>query len=439
MKKYGALFPLSLLLLLPEAGAVSETSSGYVRRHERAAKDEAASVSAHLRAIFEARQLRNSKLRYGDKKTNKIEVEPTLRLNVIGFRDRPLSFFSEIEFIQKKKRQTGSSTTTTDTLNFNQAWLQLDKSLVPGGRVRLGRWLLRDEREWLFDENIDGLYARIGDALETEVGLGRVNYWQRNLLDSSTRGDSTNLMTLLSRYEISDGWRVGGYLVWQHDRSSAKNQRQLNAGLRSWSPPRGPFNHWLEVGTVRGQQEQQDLGGYAVDAGATFRLETLPLQPRLTLGYAWGSGGGDDSSSRRYRQTGLQGNEATQGGLVKYKIYGETLDPELTNIHILTAGAGVNLAKDLSADLIYHYYRQHSLAALVSNTTDLDAKYDRMTTKKLGSALDLVLGWRPHPQVRLEAIAGWFAPSSRFYSASGRNSPTASSASSWWMKAEVRF
>ncbi|WP_193323309.1 alginate export family protein [Erwinia endophytica] len=448
MRRYGVLIALCVLFFPFESAAKPEVSPEKLRLRQlkqsgNVVVEDASQtpVNIHLRAIFEAEEIKNTKLRYGEKRTNKIEIEPTLRLDMTVFQGKPLSFFGEMEFIQKKKRQTGGSTNNTDTLNFNQGGLQLNGLVIPGSTVRLGRWLLRDERRWLFDEDIDGVYARFGDKWLTEVGAGRVNYWQRNLLDSSTRGDNNNLMTLLSQYEVSKRGRLGGYVVWQHDRSAAKNDRQLNLGVRSWSSQRGALSHWLEVGTVRGRQDDQSLRGYAVDGGATFRLLKVPLQPRFTLGYAWGSGDSDDDDgvSKRYRQTGLQGNEATLGGLAKYNIYGAALDPELTNIHILTAGAGINVGKEVSLDLIYHYYRQDHLAALVEDTTELTAKYDRMTTKKLGSALDVVIGWRPYSQVRLEARAGWFAPSSRFHSGSSHRSARSSSASSWWMKAEIRF
>jgi len=397
-------------------------------------------ITFHLRAIYEAKELKNSKLRYGEDRSNKIQTEPTLRLNVRGFKGEPISFFSELEFIQKRKRQTGSAPTTTDTLNFNQLWLRFDESLLPDTDLRLGRWLLRDEREWLIDENVDGVYARFGDRLKTEVGAGRINYWQRNLLDSDTRGDKTNLLMLFSRYKVDDYWRIGGYAFWQYNRAT-ESGRQLNVGLRSYSPPRQAFSHWLDIGAVRGQKDEQKLRGYALDSGVTWTYQPLPLRPRLTLGYAWGSGDDDsgDGVSRRYRQTGQQGNETWLGGETKYKLYGDTLDPELSNMHIFTAGIGISPTGQTSLDFIYHYYRQHRLAALVKNSTELDPKYDRLTTKTLGSALDIVAGWRINPHVKLEASAAWFAPSSRFYSGSGRRSARASSASSWWLKAEVRF
>lgn len=397
-------------------------------------------LAFHLRAIYEAKELRNGKLRYGEDRRNKIETEPTLRLNVRGFKGEPVSFFSELEFIQKRKRQTGSGGETTDTLNFNQLWLRFDESLLPETDLRLGRWLLRDEREWLIDENVDGVLARFGDTLKMEAGAGRVNYWQRNLLDSATRGDKTTLLMLFSRYEIEPHWLVGGYAFWQYKRA-AEAERQLNFGLRSYAPPRQPFSHWLDISAVRGHKDRQALRGYALDGGAILTFEEVLLRPRLMLGYAWGSSDKPDSggASRRYRQSGLQGNETWSGGQSKYKLYGDTLDPELSNMHIFTAGVGLSLTSDVSLDLIYHYYRQHRLAELVENSTELEPKYDRLTTKKLGSALDIVAGWRITPTTRLEASAAWFAPSSRFYNGSKGDSPRAGSASSWWLKAQMRF
>src|SRR6058998_1637039 len=48
----------------------------------------------------------------------------------------------------------------------------------------------------------------------------------------------------------------------------------------------------------------------------------------------------NDRHNNQFRQSGLHTNETRFGGLSKFKIYGEALDPELSNIEIFTAGVG---------------------------------------------------------------------------------------------------
>lgn len=78
-----------------------------------------------------------------------------------------------------------------------------------------------------------------------------------------------------------------------------------NFGLRSHNARDEHLQHWL------------DMGGTVI-----FPIENL--KPRLTLGYAVGS--------ENYRQTGLQSNEAKFGGETKFKVYGETLNPNLADL-----------------------------------------------------------------------------------------------------------
>ena len=59
-----------------------------------------------------------------------------------------------------------------------------------------------------------------------------------------------------------------------------------------------------------------------------------------------------------FRQTGIQDNNDKFGGVTSFKYYGELLEPELSNLHILTAGIGRRFGRRMSLDLIYHNYRQ---------------------------------------------------------------------------------
>lgn len=109
--------------------------------------------------------------------------------------------------------------------------------------------------------------------------------------------------------------------------------------------------------TVTGSSER-DVRGWGLDANIDFALNA-PLKPTLTLGYAFGSGDDDttDGTDDAFRQTELNGN-ATRIGLSSTGIrnYGEVLRPELTNIHILTAGVGFPLFMSSDLTFLYHVY-----------------------------------------------------------------------------------
>ena len=204
----------------------------------------------------------------------------------------------------------------------------------------------------------------------------------------------------------------------------------IGSSISACAPKKG-LQHWFELGISEQHQSDSDKRGYAVDLGGTYRFEDRVLKPRVTLGYAFGS--------QDYRQTGLHSNEATLGGGTKFKIYGETLNPDLANLHIFTASLGMNLPQQASLDVVYHRYHQAQLSDFANNQTELSSKYDRQTTRYLGSGIDMVLGWKPTDKTKVAAIVGVFSPSKRFASASSPDSLRSEKAYSIGLEAEIRF
>ncbi|MFC3396815.1 alginate export family protein [Brenneria rubrifaciens] len=438
MIRHYLIFPfLSLMPLAVEAvGNVSSSGTAKEKREE-----EIPWITAKPRLILEGQHQRNTDLRQGEKKDNATELEPALRLQLQLKKDAPVSGVAELEWIKKIERESREEKVETDKLELNQAYIKISDTIIPHTELRLGRWLIRDEREWLFDENLDGVHARINQGdIEVDAIAGRVNHWQKDLFDSDTKQDPVNTGGILARYSLDKTWRLGIYGLLQRD-ITTDNDRQINTGIRSHAFPKKGLQHWFEFGVMHGREAGHRLRGYAVDAGGTYIFDRAALRPRITLGYAWGSG--DDKQSdqidKSYRQTGLHSNEARFGGIGKYKVYGNTFDPELSNIHILTGGIGINIAPEATLDLLYHDYRQDRLAALRDDTTEISPRNDRLSTKHLGSAVELMVGWRPRDNIEVESVLGWFMPSSRFRQDDSQSSDASKPAGYLSLKVEVGF
>ena len=151
----------------------------------------------------------------------------------------------------------------------------------------------------------------------------------------------------------------------------------------------------------------------------------------LTLGFAFGTGdrNPDDGTDGAFRQTGLQDNEWDFGGATDFKYYGEVLDPELSNLAILTAGVGIRPSDKFSLDLVYHHYLQHRASASLRNA-GIDAEPSGRS-RRLGSAIDLIVGLQEiwdHLDARL--AVGYFLPGAAFPESSG---------GAWVVSAEVQF
>ncbi len=142
--------------------------------------------------------------------------------------------------------------------------------------------------------------------------------------------------------------------------------------------------------TVTGHEES-DVLGWAFDAGVNIPLPVYG-NPLLMLGYAYGSGDDDpaDGDDHAFRQTGLDSN-STRFGLASGTVYhyGFALRPDLSNLHILTAGIGVPLLKASDISGIYHYYHLAEDATELSSSgisADLNGE-----DKSLGQAVDVIL------------------------------------------------
>lgn len=344
-------------------------------------------------------------------------VQATARFETTILPGRQISGFLEIEAQAEVEWEEGESRQTSEFLRVNQGFVRL-RDVLEDLDVRLGRWLFRDEREWLFDENIDG--ARLTfepDDWTVELVAGRVNAFQRDLLDRDSRGDEVwEIATLIER-EVAPELHLGGYAVLRLEDEEDRD-RPLHIGLRARGAPfdDGPLeglSFWADGGVVRGREDGRDVRGWGFDVGVLHSFDDLPGRPRLQLGYALGSG--EDRSSgtdRGFRQTGLQSNEDERGTLAKYKYYGEVLDPELSNLGVLTAGFGFTLGDAASVDLIYHRYDKHRAGGDLRDialSEDADQPFG-----DVGHGLDLVLGLHLAENVAVEGAVGVFRPGRAF-------------------------
>lgn len=310
----------------------------------------------------------------------------------------------EVRFAQKR----------SPTLLVEQVLLTARKA---PWEFNLGRRNYEDDRHWLFDGSIDvaSLTYR-HENVRVEAMVGRDVLWSLDLLQKATK-QPTEMFMLYGDYRGFDGHLLGGYVIRRHDLSGGDGQ-PVWFGLRASGKPTANFSYWSEAVLMRGNDESgRRLRAHALDLGMTWRFDTLPRDPNVTLAYAMGSGDRNAGSgvNTEFRQTGLHSNEARYIGLAKFKAYGEMLDPDLSNIRIVTVGVGARLAPGISADLVYHRYRLDAVASEIRNW-GLTAQMNTVPgqeSRDLGQALDLVIGFRGMFGVKrlgLDLRAGKFFP-----------------------------
>lgn len=107
-----------------------------------------------------------------------------------------------------------------------------------------------------------------------------------------------------------------------------------------------------------------------------------------------------------FRQTGLEANEAGFGGVERFPHYGVLLDPELSNLGVVTVGAGLSLLRSSSLDLVYHSYRLVEPASSLRNARLEVALTGRH--RGLGEEIDLVLAVEEWERFELDLVGSAF-------------------------------
>lgn len=91
---------------------------------------------------------------------------------------------------------------------------------------------------------------------------------------------------------------------------------------------------------------------------------------------------------------------------------GVTLEPELSNLSVLTTGIGFLPHERISIQLLYHQYRQqHASDTLRDSNLDADPNG---VDQDLGYGVDLAIGAELTDTIEIEALAGLFQPGDAF-------------------------
>ncbi len=297
----------------------------------------------------------------------------------------------------------GNDSTSTTTLG--EAYLAFAGVAGRGSELVVGRQDFDDEREWIYDQNLDALRLLWrGERVRFELSASTTAF------DGALREEAaTNYIALFSNADRKR--RLAAWIV-HRDFDLATAERTTHAGVRAtgrWLPA---SQSWLDVALFRGSRGAVDLEGWGFDVGTTARPRWLgPFS--FTVGYAFGSGGEVSAEKdRTFRQTGFHDNNAKFAGVTSFRYYGELVDPELANLRVVTAGIGVRFATKSSLDLVWHGYEQDSVRRRLVDT-ELDRRPDGVHAD-LGWEADLVLGSRELPWFDLEIVAAYFSPGAAF-------------------------
>ena len=276
----------------------------------------------------------------------------------------------------------------------------------------VGRQPFEDSRQWRYDDDLDAIrgVVRMAD-FSLEVSASRKDLIDTEFFETAKEEEISNYIVDGS-YALNSESVVGVYGIRRIHRQGSTD-RPLFLGLYSTGMVGDRLAYWLDSGIVRGREEDRDLRGWGFDFLATYHFDNR-LSPHLIFGYAFGSGDSnpENDTDGAFRQTGLHGNETEVSGAMEYLYYGEIFDPELSNMSILTLGAGASPRGGISIDLVYHYYVQDKLSDELRDSA-LDADPNGRS-KRLGNEVDLILEIDELEDVRIRGFLGYFIPGRAF-------------------------
>ncbi|NRF70824.1 hypothetical protein HLB44_27850 [Aquincola sp. S2] len=369
--------------------------------------------------------------------------------------DEHWSAFAQLRLAAERERVAGSAGgPTARFVERGEFWLHRRNLRGSGVDVDIGRLKFEDERRWWWDEELDALRASYDvDDLEVIAALAR----EQARVRSDRRGidpERQRVRRWLAQATWSHDKAFERHLMLLHqrDRSAAETPGQVVAAAAqdesdvdgTWFGigahgrielgAAGRLDHRFDGALLRGRErrirygdeapgvvdsmQRHRLRGWAFDAGLRWTLSG-EHDPRLFAGFAQGSGGAPDAATdRNFRQTGLQANEAGNGGVKRYPHYGVLLEPELSNLRIRSLGAGLSILDGSSIDLVLHRYRQQVPSPQLRGahvSTEPAGRFAR-----LGTAIDLVLALDEWQGPVLKLIASRFHAGPAFGALEGR-------------------
>ncbi len=403
---------------------------------------------------------------------DQLRINQGLQTDLFYAYSNDASIYAEMKFFYRALVWAENVSTRDEWLvERGETWFYLGNLFDTPFGLQVGRQRFFDAREWWWDQDLDSIrvrfdrknfHAEIAVAHELfPVVLNRggiepedddvvqilsaarwswakkqeVGFFALHRNDYSNQQSVDPLALCVSASDYNgppEGFAdfQTGCVGYEDDSDSQLTWLGVSASGRWKVPGWGRIEYWLDAAAVFGDEtfteysgmtgsrvvevvDSHSVSGGGFDIGGTW---FLPLFGRtaLSAGYAYGSGdpGMEEFRDTGFRQTGLQDNSDKYLGVASFRYYGELLDPELSNLHVVTAGVGLRFFKKSSLDLVYHWYRQAQAAPFMH---DIDFKRDPTgLSPDIGQEWDLILGIEEMDRFEFKVVGSIFRPGEAF-------------------------
>ncbi|MCB0322261.1 MAG: alginate export family protein [Bdellovibrionales bacterium] len=336
-------------------------------------------------------------------------VDPTWSFAARYHASPSVELFTNLEpglsLVEDKQNRKDDQT----TFDVTQAYADVATG-VADSLLRLGRQRIVDSREWVIDEEVDGILLQ----LERWGGLLGASVFEVRGKDVLRGENEARGFYSLLRYDaqVVEEDRASAFLLYRNE-YSAEDEQTFHFVIQKSGELPNDVEYWGSASYVYGDANAADIRAYGFDVGGTVEGDTS-LKPTVIVGFAMGSGdsrpeGGSDTN---FRQTGLQDNDAKLSGKARVRYYGELFDPELSNMLIYTLGGGIRPSKPTSIELLVHHYQQHQrVDVLRDSAIDADLTGE---SRSLGHEVDLIIAYKADSGLKASLALGYFEPGAAF-------------------------
>ncbi|HKY07051.1 MAG TPA: alginate export family protein, partial [Candidatus Binatia bacterium] len=193
----------------------------------------------------------------------------------------------------------------------------------------------------------------------------------------------------------------------------------------------GELSYWADIATVFGREtflefdrasgnrqvvtsrQRRRVRGWALDLGVRWAT-TLPAEPLFILGYAIGSGDRrpEKGTDRAFRQTGLQSTDE------EFRIYGELLQPELSNLSIPVVAVQFPISSKSYVEFAYRHFRQvHAAPFLRDGRIEADPNGIKKNIGQEWMLYSLIKQWK---NIEIELVGAAFRSGNAYGALSGK-------------------
>jgi len=273
----------------------------------------------------------------------------------------------------------------------------------------IGRKQLFDNRSWWIDKSMDTLgIFNLHDLWLYEIYIGgRFN--NPSLLSNSTSSTSNLKHTKFALGHLTFQWHYLEYLGFfalKEKTNVVSNKRDINwLGIRAFGDKYlnadSKIRYWIDIAKNKGSYNYKNINGLAYDIGAIY----MKNQYSLGGSYAYGS--------KEYFQPIFTDNKSKfiQKD-IKFRYYGEFLDPKLTNISIFSLYGAYKPSIEKTYILALHNYHQINSSYPIQTTSYI--VQPNGSDKYIGNEVDLLYQYLLSLRYNYKIILSYFKGANAF-------------------------